>query len=631
MFQLAILLGCIVCSTGSRHPAATALLADHVQANDNRTSAGILRDGVLTVRLDAGEGEWHPDRDSAPGLRIRAFREEGKPLLVPGPLLRVPEGAEIHAFIGNSLRDSTLIVYGLSTRGTMTPASADTLQVQPGAVREVRFSAGVAGTYYYWGTTHAGALGARSPADAELSGAFIVDPRGTTGAPGDRVLVISLWTPVQRPGGLVQEADLLRLTINGKAWPNTERLAYTVGDSVRFRIINTSAAVHPMHLHGFYFNVDGRGDGTRDSVFGAASSKHLVVTERVAPGRTFAMSWVPERDGNWLFHCHDNYHILRNPPLDGSPRPPGHLQHVANHAEEMMGGLVMGIEVRPRSQTAANSGSTSKVRALRLIARVDTGGTDANPYYGYELQDPAAPAHSPASLLPGPTIVVRRGEPVGITVVNALAEPTAVHWHGIELDSYYDGVAGFAGRPGHIAPVIAPGDSFVARFTPPRAGSFMYHPHADELRQQQAGLSGALLVIDPGATYDPTHDIVLLLSTPRLRNDSDFVLINGQKSPAPLELKRGERYRFRVLDIHTFRPSMIARLQQDSVLVKWRAVAKDGMDLPADQATMRPAVQQMGNGETYDFEFTPSDVVDLRLNILSGVGALLVSMPIRVR
>ena len=50
---------------------------------------------------------------------------------------------------------------------------------------------------------------------------------------------------------------------------------------------------------------------------------------------------------------------------------------------------------------------------------------------------------------------------------------------------------------------------------------------------------------------------------------------------------------------------MIVRLVRDSTLVTWRAIAKDGMDLPPDQATMRPPMQQMGNGETYDFELHP--------------------------
>ena len=57
-----------------------------------------------------------------------------------------------------------------------------------------------------------------------------------------------------------------------------------------------------MHLHGFYFDVDSLGDGSRHVVRrrGAAA----VVTQLMQPGATMAMTWTPERVGNWLFHCH---------------------------------------------------------------------------------------------------------------------------------------------------------------------------------------------------------------------------------------------------------------------------------------------------------------------------------------
>jgi FtsP/CotA-like multicopper oxidase with cupredoxin domain len=220
---------------------------------------------------------------------------------------------------------------------------------------------------------------------------------------------------------------------------------------------------------------------------------------------------------------------------------------------------------------------------------------------------------------------------VSITVVNQLPEATGIHWHGIELECYYDGVADFSGQGTHIAKAIAPGDSFVARFTPPRSGTFMYHPHADETRQQQAGLTGALLVVDSLARFDSVHDKVLLLTVPREEANSGKVLINGSLAPHVLQLRAGERYRLRIVDVHTFRPSMIVRLLRDSTPVTWRAVAKDGMDLPVEQATVRRSVQQMGNGETYDFELAPTEAGDLRFTVNAAAGALLAEMAVVVR
>jgi FtsP/CotA-like multicopper oxidase with cupredoxin domain len=150
------------------------------------------------------------------------------------------------------------------------------------------------------------------------------------------------------------------------------------------------------------------------------------------------------------------------------------------------------------------------------------------------------------------------------------------------------------------------------------------------VRQQEAGLSGAIVVVDAPEKYDPAHDIVLLVSTPRLNVDAGTVLLNGTNKPLPMDLRVGERYRLRFINIHTARPSMIARLLRDSTAVTWRAIAKDGMDLPPDQATVRPAIQQSGNGETYDFEFVPDAPGDMRFTMSAAAGALLVTLPIRV-
>ena len=492
----------------------------------------------------------------------------------------------------------------------------------------MHFRAGAPGTYYYWATTDSSQSLDRSGIDSQLNGAFVIDPLAPT-VTRDRVFVISLWQRAPT-AGFIASTEVLRFTINGKSWPHTQRLSYAVGDTVRFRLVNATVAVHPMHLHGFYFNVDSRGNGATDSVYDRRGSPRLVVTERMPAGRTIAMTWLPTRPGNWMFHCHDNFHVLRNRPLDGSALPPDQMAHAANHAAEMMGGLVMGIEVRGRDGSVAVARSPAG-RRLRLVARIDSGSTVAEPAYGYALEDPSSPSAAGRPLRPGPTIILQRGEPVSITVVNALREATSVHWPGIELESYYDGIPGFAGSGKHIAPVIAPGDSFVARFTPPRSGTFMYHPHADEVKQQRAGMSGALLVVDAPARFTPAHDIVLLIATPqRETDDATGVLVNGSLAPPPLVLRAGERYRLRLVNIHTNRPAMIAKLMRDSTLVRWRAVAKDGMELPLDQATLRPARQQIAMGETYDFELAPVEPGDLRFVLTSGIGALLLSMPVRI-
>ena len=125
---------------------------------------------------------------------------------------------------------------------------------------------------------------------------------------------------------------------------------------------------------------------------------------------------------------------------------------------------------------------------------------------------------------------------------------------------------------------------------------------------------------------------MVLLTVPRsIDVAARSVLVNGTTTPDTLRFRVGERYRLRIVDVHVFRPSMVVRLLRDSTLVAWRAVAKDGMDLPPDRATTRRAIQQMGNGETYDFEIAPTEPGDLRLTVSSGVGQLLATMPVQVR
>ena len=597
---------------------------ERIYANENRTPAGTRSGTTLTLRLEAREARWFPDGDGQPGVVVRAFAEAGKPPQVPGPLIRVPQGTTITVSVHNSLRQQ-LVLSGLSAGGTAPGSKPEFTSIAAGDTRTMTFNARAAGTYYYWAAGDpAATIATRQGVDSQLTGAIVVDPPNLETAP-DRVLLITSWdsaalnTPDRR----------FRFAINGSSWPQTERLHYSVGDTVRMRVINAGGGVHPMHLHGFYFNVDSRGNGLQDTTVTSGSSPRTVVTERLVPGNTFSLTWKPTRPGNWLFHCHDNVHLDHGGPLDDRPIAPrpAHL-HPENHALEMMAGPVIGISVTGKSAEALEP--VGPRRQLRLVARVDEGGTDQEPAFGYTLHDASSTTNVNPPLLPGPTMLLKRGDPVSITVENRLPEPTAVHWHGIELESYYDGVAGYSGEGSRLAPPIAPGGSFEARFTPPRSGTFIYHTHLDDTRQQQAGLSGALLVVDDLADYDTERDIVLMISVPRKQADSDKVLINGSMMPAAREFRVGQRYRLRFVNIHTFRPSMRMRLLSRDKLLTWQMVAKDGMDFPSDQRRESASEVQMGNGETYDFEFVPTTPGDLRLDVTAGNGTLLASMPIRV-
>ena len=197
----------------------------------------------------------------------------------------------------------------------------------------------------------------------EMAGALVVDPRGGAVAP-DRVLVITEWnnlTPdeMRRVVSADDASDVFvklhpRLTfvLNGLSWPATERLTYDLGEPVHWRVINLSSQQHPMHLHGFYFEVESLGDGVHDQPVPAAE-RHPVVTQLMRSGATMTMAWTPEREGNWLFHCHIMNHVSPERRLS-PPVGDAHADHAGHDASAGMAGMIIGVTIvkRPSAATA---------------------------------------------------------------------------------------------------------------------------------------------------------------------------------------------------------------------------------------------------------------------------------------
>ena len=608
-----------------------------VVPNDNRHPAGVLRGGVLTLRLDARLGDWHPDGDSAEGATVPAFAEESGPTRIPGPLIRVPAGTEIALTVHNSLTQA-LTLHGLYSRAPAAsprPGAADVVVLAPGEARAVRFKLDAPGTYYYFGSTRRQTIDWRAGDDAQLSGVIVVDPKGAQ-AEHDRIFVLGVWSDTA--GRVLAQRTRILSVVNGRSWPNTERLHYAVGDTVRWRVINASADAHPMHLHGFYYMVDARGSELIDTTY-ETSQRRRVNTELLLPGATMNVSWLPERAGNWLFHCHLPDHFRASAAL-GMPRTPSsspmsmHGREPMNHALSAMNGLVMGVIVRGgarRSVASFARNASARVRDLRLIIRNNTGGSASQPFYSFALERDGVKPPADSGLHTGPALVVARGEPVRITVVNTLDVPTSVHWHGIELESYFDGVAGFSGAGTHLAPIIAPHDSFVVRFTPPRSGTFIYHTHVDEARQQVAGLAGPLIVLEPGAVLDTTRDHVFLITTPPNFDDElRSVLVNASAAPAAVIVHAGVPQRLRFINMTMRRPGTRAEVWRDTARVTWRPLAKDGADLPESFQIARTARSNLSIGETMDYEIIPEAGGDWRIEFRALDGALLAKVPLKV-
>jgi FtsP/CotA-like multicopper oxidase with cupredoxin domain len=361
-----------------------------------------------------------------------------------------------------------------------------------------------------------------------------------------------------------------------------------------------------MHLHGFHFRLVARGDSRAETIF-PEDARPLAVTEHMEPGSKFRMEWEPLRSGHWLFHCHFLDHIV--PAVDRDEEQRNHdLHDVERHALDAMGGLVLGITVAER--TAESEASPSA--RLQLVAREERreNGTLAR---GFALgEGPEGVAGTSSFSAPGPPLLLTRGETTEIVVTNRLTEPTTIHWHGLELESVYDGVAGWSRTGTRIAPLVAPGGSFAVRIRPPRAGTFIYHTHMDETDQLVQGMAGPILVLEPGATFDPETDRVLLIWG---QTDGDYrVTINSRTDSAPQELRAGATYRLRVVVITRGGGTDVA-LTRGGAPERWRAEAKDGADLPPALRVESAAVLRANTGETFDFSWTPKEAGDVELTV----------------
>ena len=597
---------------------------EEIFTNDNKRSAGVLKDGVLTIELEAREGMWFPETHEGEGISVYAFAEKGKPLQLPGPVIRVPEGTIIKASIQNKL-DTAMTLHGFCSR----PAVAgDSIIIQPGATYEATFKAGQAGTYFYRASASdkIDFFGLVLPhfTDSQLFGAFIIDPAGSNPDPKERIMMISLWNNNLKFDSTMNE----QASINGLTWPFTERLTYNEGEEVNWKVINASNQQHPMHLHGFYYTVTSHGNLYKDS----ASDKktiHKSVTELLNPGETMSMHWVPERPGNWLFHCHTIFHILPESFLRKVPKmeemDPKDLHA---HVTSGMGGLIMGLQILPSGKNwNLEKFDKIKERNLTLIVKEKPNWCDSATGNGFILLEGDQTADNKVSI-PGPSIVLNRDEAVAIKVINKLKDATTVHWHGLEIESYFDGVSGWGNFKNMLAPIIQPGDSFVVHMRPPRSGTFIYHTHMHN-QQLFAGMYGAIIVKDKKENYEIDKNKVIIFG----EDKAGAVFVNGKKQPDTLYMKKGINYHFRIVNITAGWADIETSIIHNDKPVNWKPLAKDGADLPSYQQIIKPALNQpISVGQTLDFGFTPDKAGEYLFQVGSTYGFLTpINMVIHVK
>ena len=163
--------------------------------------------------------------------------------------------------------------------------------------------------------------------------------------------------------------------------------------------------------------------------------------------------------------------------------------------------------------------------------------------------------------VPGPAIEARVGDVLELQLTNHLPEPTSIHWHGLRVPAAMDGTDS-------VQPLVAPGETFTYRFRLPDAGTFWYHPHANETVQLERGLYGALIVRAEGeleldAERVMVLDDVALDREGQIKPTGGFIerhdgrqggtrLVNGRQEPE-LAMAAGQIERWRLINASSAR------------------------------------------------------------------------------
>ena len=288
-------------------------------ARGDQALAARVADGVKVFALEASVLRWN----ILPDVTVMAYAFNGQ---VPGPRIRINRGDRVRFIVKNALPEPTSVHWhGLVVPNGMDgPAGITQAPIAPGASFTYEFTATQAGTFFY----HSHAEPDRQQA-LGLYGALIVDGPAPV-AVFDKELVVQLqeWLVKDSYTFPAMPMDGMQpnfFTINGKAFPATERVQLAQGQRLLVRFIGSqSGFIHPMHIHGGPFLIV-----ATDGNAVPETARIEKDTVNVGPGERYDVIWTAREPGLWLLHCHINHHTTND-----------------NREQDGAGGLTLILEVR---------------------------------------------------------------------------------------------------------------------------------------------------------------------------------------------------------------------------------------------------------------------------------------------
>jgi FtsP/CotA-like multicopper oxidase with cupredoxin domain len=270
------------------HRAGVEAFPAETEAQGNQPLEPTIENGVKVFELTAEEVRW----ETKPGVFVDAMGFNGT---VPGPEIRVNEGDEVRIIVRNELsQPTTMHLHGVTVPNGMDGVPYITQDpILPGGFFTYEFQVvDPPGMYVYH--SH---FNSTEQVGKGLYGAFYVEPKDGDWSPvyGERVDVESTLFLGDGPTGYV---------LNGKEFPATQPIVAALGDTVLIHLANDGAQIHPMHLHGYHFQVVAEDGFVLDR-----ANRYMADTLMIAPGQRFDVLVHADYPGVWAYHCHILPHV----------------------------------------------------------------------------------------------------------------------------------------------------------------------------------------------------------------------------------------------------------------------------------------------------------------------------------
>jgi FtsP/CotA-like multicopper oxidase with cupredoxin domain len=259
-------------------------------------------------RMNNGWKEFHlvaepVVREMAPGMKARLWGYNGSS---PGPTIEAVEGERVRIFVTNKLPEHTTIHW----HGMLLPSGMDGVggltqpQIAPGKTYVYEFALKKSGTFMYH--PHADEMVQMAMG---MMGFFVVHPRDANQHRVDRDFVFLINAYDIDPGSYVPKVMTMTnfnlWSWNSRVFPGIDHIVVRKGDRVRIRMGNLTMTNHPIHLHGYDFEVTGTDGG-----WVQAAARWPEVTTDIPVGAMRAIEFTADEAGDWAFHCHKSHHTM---------------------------------------------------------------------------------------------------------------------------------------------------------------------------------------------------------------------------------------------------------------------------------------------------------------------------------